>query len=646
MRRLLALLPALALLVVAGTAPAPALDGAREGLAAAVSGTAQPVKCRTGDVTVDGRVFPEPRFSAAFLRLPDFECGIAFLERTFPDRIEMVSLGKSAGGHDVWDVRLTDETVEGDKEKLLVVSSIHGNEIGAREGAARQIEDLLDPTLQGEEDWVREVLATHVIHFVFPNPDGWVRGDLYGAEGSGVAWTRANTGSRDLNRNFPVSGWINPGNNPLDQPESRLVDDLLRSSTDWSLGTDNHGQIMQTEQPTAASGLQIVGQFDYQKSETLARFGDAINGAMAEYGVLDVMEELNQGTGGLVAPYRWGTLYDVLGYSASGSLIDYYNTVDGIGGTGFATELSVSNHQAANAAVPMQTLNQLWVDSTRAINTTMFKQAIDPIDFTFPLGGTVAYVDDPKVVTSADGVGFTGTPEQVERFGQADYEVTRMQFFRDLDAHASGPVTPLSVEALLADPALLDDVDSLVLSDEVMPIDGEAAEADRAAWTALLDGWVRGGGNLVVLDGAARILPELGVVPETAVTVANHYVGAVTGFTDRSHPLNSGLRGIASQTYDTVPIGYRFGSTAQNSAPNWKVSRAAWEAAGGYTAGTNGTGQTIYGQLPLDEGRISFLGALLPQPTEEHYHPFGLQNYAVTYTGYTLLENMLDYARP
>ncbi len=38
---------------------------------------------------------------------------------------------------------------------------------------------------------------------------------------------------------------------------------------------------------------------------------------------------------------------------------------------------------------------------------------------------------------------------------------------------------------------------------------------------------------------------------------------------------------------------------------------------------------------------MRFLGALLPQPTEAYYHPYGLQDYAVTYTGYTLLENML-----
>jgi hypothetical protein len=641
-RRAFALVPVLVLMAVVAAAPAPAFNRLASDAAAALA-AGQPVKCAPGDVTVDGRVFPEPTVSAGFLRLVDFECGMRLLEQTYPDRIEMVSLGKSRAGHDVWDIRMTDRTVDDEgKERLLVVNSIHGNEIGAREGAARMIEDMLDPELDGDEEWVAEVLRTHVIHWNFPNPDGWVSGDIYGSEGAGLAWTRANDGRRDLNRNFPVSGWIAPANGPLDQPESVLVDDMLRSFDGWSLGTDNHGQIMQPEQPTAASGLQIVGQFDYQKSETLARFGDAINDAMAEYGVLQALEALNEGTGNAVAPYRWGTLYDILGYSASGSLIDYYNTFDGIGGTGFATELSISNHQAANAAVPMQVLNQIWVDSVRAINSTMFQQAIDPVEFTFPLGGDVAYVYDPAVVTSAVGVGFAGEPEHQERWGQADYEVTRMRFFRDLDEHASGPVTPLLVEEILADPSVLDGYDSVILSDEVMP-----GEGSLNAWVAALDDYVHAGGNLVLLDGAARILESFGLVPEGAVSRELHYVGAVADFTDRSHPLNAGLRGIASQTYDTVPIGYRFGSNAaSHSAPNWKVTQEHWEAAGGFTAGTNGSGKTIYGELPLGSGKITFLGALLPQPTEDFYHPFGLQNYAVTYTGYTLLENMLAYARP
>jgi hypothetical protein len=119
-------------------------------------------------------------------------------------------------------------------------------------------------------------------------------------------------------------------------------------------------------------------------------------------------------------------------------------------------------------------------------------------------------------------------------------------------------------------------------------------------------------------------------------------VGYVDFPEDRSHPLNAGLRGIASQTYDVIPIGIPDGGGA---APNWRVDSTAWEAAGGTTTGTTG-GETSYGELSLGEGRIRFLGALLPQPSEEFFHPYGLQNYAVTYTGYTLLQNMLGWTDP
>jgi hypothetical protein len=619
------LLPLVAVLVVALTTAAGALP-------AVTTARAVPVKCAAGDVTPDGRVFPEPRVSLSFVQFHDFECGIALLEATFPDKIDVTVIGESKAGHPVYNVLVTDETVEGDKEKLLVVNSIHGNEIGAREGGIRSIEDLVDPRFLADEDWVRQVLSQYVIHFLFPNPDGWVNGDVWGTEGAGVAWTRGNGTGRDLNRNFPVSGWINTANAPLAEPESRAVVDNLFNEGGWYLGTDNHGQLTDT---FMAAGLQIVGQFDYQKSETLARFADAIADGMAEYVVLSELRQIEQATGLSMGPYRWGTLYDILGYSASGSMIDYYNTFDGVAGTGFATELTMSNLQASNALLPIQLVNQVWVDSIRGINYTMFRQAIDRQDFTFPVGSRAAYVFDPKVQRHTDLV---DPPE-----GQAPYAVTRMRFFADLNLYAERELPALRVADVVADPGVLDAYDSLVLANDAMPEHADDPAAAEGYHAALRD-WVAAGGNLVLTDGAVRSLPRIDERFAPAdVSVAAHYVGFVN-FTDRSHTLNVGLRGVASQTYDTVPIGYRFGGS--NSAPNWKVRTAAWEAAGGTTVGTNGSGQTIYGEVPLGQGRIRFLGALLPDPSQEFFHPYGLQNYAVTYTGYTLLANMLVWDRP
>lgn len=207
-----------------------------------------------------------------------------------------------------------------------------------------------------------------------------------------------------------------------------------------------------------------------------------------------------------------------------------------------------------------------------------------------------------------------------------------MRFFTDLNKYASQRLTAVRVPEVLTGKRRLADFQTVVLADDAMPEKGS-----RTAWVKALKDFVSRGGNLVVTDAAAPVLAELGLVGEGDVEMTEKYVGYVD-FGDRGLKLNAGLRGVASQTYDTVPIGYQFG---QVTAPNWTVTQTAWEAGGGVTAGTNDEGRTVYGEKRLGKGRVRFLGALLPQPTEEHYHPYGLQSYAVTYTGYTLLQNML-----
>lgn len=618
-RRLLLAVPLLLSAVIAGgatAAPPPAPDTALT-----------PLTCELGVPSPDGRVFPEPTVSPGWLRLVDFECGIRKLEEQFPDKVQITTTGKSAEGHPVYDVLLTNEKAKGKKKKLLVVSSIHGDEIGAREGAARSMEDMLDERFLAGEPWVQQVLDRYVIHFLFPNPDGWVEGDVAGSEGAGLSWTRGNLNGRDLNRNFPVQGWIDVANGTLQEPESQGITKNLLQGKDWYLGTDNHGQLNDTY---AAAGLQIVGQFDYQKSETLARFADGITESMAQYPVLQQMHAVGTATNGDIGPYHWGTLYDMLGYSASGSLIDYYNTASATDGSGFATELTLGKTVVGNAAVWDPVRAQVWVDSIRAINFEMFRQAVDVKRFTFPVGTRTAYVFDPEVVTSKDGEGYERG--EGEDLPQKPYSVSRMRFFTDLNKYASKKLTAVRVPEVLAGQRKLTDFQTVVLADDAMPESGS-----RTAWVQALRDFVSRGGNLVVTDAAAPVLADLGLVGRSDVEMTEQYVGFVD-FGDRSLKLNAGLRGVASQTYDTVPIGYQFG---QVTAPNWTVTQTAWEKGGGVTAGTNGEGRTVYGEKRLGKGKVRFLGALLPQPTEEHYHPYGLQNYAVTYTGYTLLQNML-----
>ena len=604
-------------------------------LLVAVPAGATPVKCSASDQTPGDRVFPEGRDSIAFMRFDEFQCGIELLEKTYPKKLEITTIGTSKGGRDLFNVLMTDETETRRKRKLLVISSIHGGEVGGREGAVRVIEDMLDPRFLANEPWVEKVLDRYVIHFLFPNPDGWVAGDIAGSEGAGFLASRGNDSGRDLNRQMPVKGWIDAANATLAEPEGNAAIEALFDAqpNGWFLGTDNHGQGPDTY---AAAGLQIVGQFDYQKSETLARFADGITKSMATYPTLSDMESL-RGLGLDAGAYHWGTLYDMLGYSASGSWIDYYNTADALNGTGFATELTAGT-EVNWLTFPAQ-LDQVWIDSIRAINYTMFRQAVDRKRFTYKVGGRAAYVFDPDVIRHDDANEAGYERQEGETIPQQPYRVTRMRFFSDLNRYADRRLDKVRVADILSGATDLRTYDSLVLANDALP-----EPADEQRWYGALKAWVERGGNLIVTDAAAPALAELGLLPEDSITSEKHYVGFVD-FTNRDHPLNADLRGVASQTYDTVPIGYQFG-TGRDSAPNWKVDQAAWEEAGGTTLGTNGTGKTIYGELPVGEGRVRFLGALLPDPTEDYYHPYGLQNYAVTYTGYTLLQNMLKHANP
>ncbi len=586
---------------------------------------AAPVKCAAGDVSTDGRVFPEPLMSLGFVSFTEFECGVRLLEQTYPDRLQVTTIGTSKGGHPIYDVLLTNEKVSSPKQKLLIVNSIHGNEPGGREGAFRVLEDLVDPQFEAAKPYVTQALDRFVVHFLFPNPDGWSSGDI--TAGFGTA-ARGNDDGRDLNRQFPVTGYIDKANATLAEPESKAVLSKLLGKGGWYLGTDNHGQGADTY---GAAGLQIVGQFDFQKSETLARYADAINDAFEQVDVLKQFQAVGDGTGEDIGAYHWGTLYDMLGYSASGSLIDYYNTADGLNGTGYATELTAGQH--VDTATYGGLLAQVWVDSIRAINFTMLKQALIDKRYSFPIGGDVAYVFDPAVVTNTDGLG----PVTDEA---KPYAVTRMRFFEHLNRYASRKLTPVTVEDVASGKVDLDRFDSVVLADKAQP-----GLANSQTWYDALSAWVKKGGNLVVTDAAAPALSAIGAIRnnENVIRMDKHYVGFVD-FTNRTDPLTTGLRGVASQTYDSVPIGYSFG--AADTCPNWTIDQTVWEAAGGKTLATNGTGRTAYGEIGLGSGKVRFLGALLPQPTEAYFHPYGLQNYAVTYTGYTLLQNMLAYDVP
>jgi hypothetical protein len=182
--------------------------------------------------------------------------------------------------------------------------------------------------------------------------------------------------------------------------------------------------------------------------------------------------------------------------------------------------------------------------------------------------------------------------------------------------------------------------------------------ADAAKWGAELRKYVEAGGNLVLTDGAIRNLALMGVVDRTYVNTFTAYAGFIgftrDGTTDTySDPLAANVNqpGAAEgpnhrhQTYEPVPLGFAIQDetgTDFNGSPIWAVDQIEWERLGGRTVGITTADQVTLGELKLGLGTIRIVGALVPMPTEQYYHPFGLANYALTYTGYQVLKNTLQ----
>jgi hypothetical protein len=201
------------------------------------------------------------------------------------------------------------------------------------------------------------------------------------------------------------------------------------------------------------------------------------------------------------------------------------------------------------------------------------------------------------------------------------------------------------------------------------------ADTTAVADVPALRRFAQDGGNLVLTDAALGLLPELvGGIGKDAVRRNQAYVGYSD--LDRTHPWTEGLFKRARQTFDPVGLGYPLlmerdqywpcdevtgvceESPTVNSAPIWSVDRAAWEKAGGRTIGTadapedpkfggepTSTTRTTIGTVEVGKGRIVLFGALLPQPSEQYDHWFGLNAYTISIPGQTMLLRALRWGR-
>jgi hypothetical protein len=283
---------------------------------------------------------------------------------------------------------------------------------------------------------------------------------------------------------------------------------------------------------------------------------------------------------------------------------------------------------------------------------------------------------------------------------QAPYDVSRTDFFEELNEYVDGEeLVRVTVEQVLDDPRVLDAFDSLVVADRFMPEpverdeqgepvtdqDGAVVTASydaeqQTAYAAALRSFAASGGNLVLTDGALAGLGALVAELDETVSRGVFYAGYID-FNDGEqptfdvHPMTENLQqdGTASgrqtldgeqyhdrrQTYEPVPVGYLVGAPASCTsgcdAPVWVVDEDAWAAAGGTHLGrsfvrggpndSTGWDGVSLGELELGDGVVRVIGALLPEPTQDNFHPYGLAAYGLTYTGYQLFENATTWDR-
>ena len=293
--------------------------------------------------------------------------------------------------------------------------------------------------------------------------------------------------------------------------------------------------------------------------------------------------------------------------------------------------------------------------------------------------------DDGRIGPSKVTVRFT--PGAATPGGQMPYDGSRMDFFKDLNRYvpAGKKLEPVTVEQILATPGMLHGFDS-VGSAPGSRFDG----AGRQRYSSALRAFAAGGGALVLTDSALSGLPLLNPQIAPAKVGRGYFYAGYMDFDDgdgptyERHPLAKDVnKPGASEGFDTLggveydnrhqtcepgPLGYYIsprGSSNDNcqidrcDSPNWIVDEETWREAGGSVAARTfvhtqpdpASDQTPWragvslGDLPLGKGVVRIAGAMLPDASEQHYRPFGLSSYALTYTGYQVFENALAWSR-
>lgn len=712
----------------------------------------------------------------------EFQAGLQYLAEQHPDLIEIHEVAMSrglenvAGGPSknpiyVLEISNEDSPIPRDqKQNLLFMLSIHGNEKGGREGGFRVAEDLLRnigfarETVQngaglstpitkptgGEVQTYHDYLDFMNVFLLFPNSDGWACDEIEYAGGPGNPlggggcpglFTRGNGNGVDLNRQTPTIGWHNPNRNVLGEPEAGgdgeypgfanwLVDQRSESNGtfQWDYAIDIHGML---NHKNFGAIMLPAGSFSPQEMHRSLRLAESLKerwnleaeggGHFAEWGTLFSSMEtawavsgpgrdaaadgIDAACGGLdICPQQGsalsGTLHDdesptttasssqfaeyytvidAIGYTDSGFNGDFFAQTTGLNAPGYDIELAY-NHLNCSAQYepPCNVFNDYHVWMVRHIVKSFMDAAAVDAQISYETAGLkTAYIPSGFVATNLDDVDENGEP-MLTPGGWADenpnddawdygpdqpFHARPAKYWEDIkpfvcESCGTDGALPGVLEARDADQitaANLANFDNLIIAGSAINqlVEGNAGENEVANGTVdqakidIIQEWVHNGGNLVLTDAALEYF-DLAGLTQNGVERETGYMGGIR--MDLSHPFLDKIRGGVKQTYEPTPLGYG----TSGASPNWGIdpdqfaalegSSVAGLVCPGSSLSQNCQGRNIgLGYVDLGEGRISFMGAILPDPTEEFYHPYGLDNYATTFSGNQIVRNMLGW---
>ncbi|MFC7074789.1 M14 family zinc carboxypeptidase [Halovenus rubra] len=412
-------------------------------------------------------VFLDPEDSVDFIGLEEARSGVEFLEQRHGDRLNVRTHGNGPGHEnlyqettdprDVWTLEVTenigDTATFAEKEKLVFMMSVHGDERAGIEAGLRFVEEILD----GQRADIEELLSEFVLLFVSPNPGGWVvREPIYDNPTEPPDFRRFNAAGLDPNRQYPVPGWILPSYAPGEPDGSNLVDDdigdvdddvpdnsseqtpdtlavvdHLRTYENVEYLLDLHGMYANSSAiasltpaggtPSDRAGMELLNRTLKRNIESslgsVDRWQDTFETAVEDYENQDAC----QYNGFCETPetlFEYGSALDLFGYTPTGAIDSWAVTPEskgGLGATALTLEIVFANSFPEDMRVSfLPEITRFHLEAYGTAIETTIRQAANEVDGAVATGErSTAYLESDSLTRSSADLSYVGAGEAV-----------------------------------------------------------------------------------------------------------------------------------------------------------------------------------------------------------------------------------------